>query len=249
MRSRLYTRTGLHRFLASLEDSDKDCVTVYITPASFPDFIESLRLGIKYDTQAADIREAARTETVIHSAKKYGTGAAIFWSGTGKQFVLPAFPIIKNEVFEGKFDASALHRVLDRKYSIGVVMVTWGWYALGIFDGSNLVECKIGTGHIHKKHKKGGSSQKRFARRTEEQRKDFLCRVSNRIEERFGGYLPDYIFFGGNRLILKPLIQETRYLQTRIDKISPRILNVRYANREALAGSLAEINRSLVFTF
>jgi hypothetical protein len=249
MRSRLYTRTGLHRFLASLEDSVKDCVTVYIMPASFPDFIESLRLGIKYDTQVAEIREAARTEAVIHSAKKYGTGAAIFWSGTGKQFVLPAFPIARNEVSEGTFDASALRQTLDRKYSIGVVMVTWGWYALGIFDGSDLVEYKIGTGYIHKKHKKGGSSQKRFARRTEEQKKDFLRRVSNRIEERFGSYLPDHIFFGGNRLILKPLIQESRYLQTRTDKISPRILNVRYANREALAGSLAEINKSLVFTF
>ncbi|MCJ7516098.1 MAG: hypothetical protein MUO89_09105 [Dehalococcoidia bacterium] len=249
MRSRLYTRTGLHRFLASLEDSVKDSVTVYITPTSFPDFIQSLSLGIKYDTQVAEIKEAARTEAVIDSAKKYGTGAAIFWCGTGKQFVLPAFPIAKNEVSEGTFDASALHRALDRKYSIGVVMVTWGWYALGIFDGSNLVECKTGTGYIHKKHKKGGRSQKRFARRTEEQKKDFLRRVSNRIEERFGSYLPDYIFFGGNRLILKPLIHESRYLQTRTDKISPRILNVRYANREALAGSLAEINKSLVFTF
>src|SRR4030042_3332691 len=105
MRSRLYTRTGLHRFLAVLEGSVKDCITVYITPASFPDFIESLRLGIKYDTQLAEIREAARTEAVIHSAKKYGTGAAIFWGGPGKQFVLPAFPIARNEVSEGTFDA------------------------------------------------------------------------------------------------------------------------------------------------
>ena len=94
-------------------------------------------------------------------------------------------------------------KLLDRKYVIGVVLVTWGWYALGVFDGSSLVECKIGTGHIHKKHKKGGRSQKRFARRTEEQKKDFLRRVGNRIEERFGSFLPDYIFFGGNRLILK----------------------------------------------
>jgi hypothetical protein len=45
------------------------------------------------------------------------------------------------------------------------------------------------------------------------------------------------------------LIQESRYLQTRTDMISPRILNVRYANREALVGSLAEINKSLLFTF
>jgi hypothetical protein len=249
MRSRFYTKAGLHRFLTSIVTSAQDSVTVYITPASFPDYAESLMLGRKYDTHGAEIREAVKTGAVINGAGKYGTGAAIFWGGLGKQIVLPSFPIAQNEVSEGKCDTSVLHEVMDGKYLIGVVMVTWGWYALGLFDGSNMVECKIGTGYIHKKHKKGGRSQKRFARRTEEQKKDFLRRVGNRIDERFGSYLPDHIFFGGNRLILKPLIQESRYLQTRTDKILPRILNVRYANREALVGSLAEINKSLVFTF
>lgn len=220
-----------------------------MTQASFPDYIDSVRLERKYDTRVAEITEAAKTGAVVDNAKKYGTGAAIFWSGVGKHIMLPAFPIAKNKISEGIFDASVLHEVLDRRYLIGVVMVTWGWYALGMFDGGNLLECKTGTGYIHKEHKKGGRSQKRFARRTEEQKKDFLRRISNRIEEKFGGYLPDHIFFGGNRLILKPLIQESRYLQTRTDRLSPRILNARYANREALIGSLAEINKSLVFTF
>jgi hypothetical protein len=249
MRSRFYTKTGLHRFFSSLEASAEDFVTVYVTPASFPNYIDSLKLGRKYDTHVAEIKGAVKTGVVINGAGKYDTGAAIFWSGLGKHIVLPAFPIARNEISVGKFDASALYQVLDRKYVIGVVLVTWGWYAMGMFDGSNLVECKIGTGYIHKEHRKGGRSQKRFARRTEEQKKDFLRRVGNRIEERLGGYLPAHIFFGGNKLILKPLIQESRYLQTRTDMISPRILNVRYANREALVGSLAEINKSLLFTF
>jgi peptide subunit release factor 1 (eRF1) len=249
MRNRLYTKADLHRFLSSIEDTTEDSVTVYMTQSSFPDYADSLMLGKKYDTQVAEIRKTAKMEAVTDSVKKYGTGAAIFWGRHSKQIVVPAFPITRNVILEGVFDTSVLHGVIDSRYLIGVVMVTWGWYALGMFDDGNLVECKIGTGYIHKKHKKGGSSQKRFARRTEEQKKDFLRRIGNRIEERFGSYLPDYIFFGGNRLILKPLIQETRYLQTRTDRISPRILNVRYANREALAGSLAEINKSLVFTF
>jgi hypothetical protein len=249
MRSRLYTKVGLHRFLSSLATSTGDSVTAYITPASFPGYAESLILRRKFDTSVAEIKEAVKSASVIDTAGKYGTGAAIFWSGLGKQIILPSFPVARNEVSEGKLDVSVLRELLDRKYIIGVVLVTWGRYALGVFDGSSLVECKIGTGHIHKEHKKGGRSQKRFARRTEEQKKDFLRRVGNRIEERFGSFLPDYVFFGGNRLILKPLIQESRYLQTRTDKISSRILNVRYADREALAGSLADITKSLVFTF
>ncbi len=249
MPSRLCTKTGLHRLLSSLETSTGDFFTVYVTPDSFPEYIDTLTAGGKYADRTAELKQAAKTDEVVDNLAKYGTGAAIFWSGADKHIVLPSFPVTMNRKSESELDLSLLRSIIDRKYLIGVIMVTWGWYALGMFDGNSLVECKTGTGYIHKEHKKGGRSQKRFARRTEEQKKDFLRRVGNRIEERFGGYLPDRIFFGGNRLILKPLIQESRYLQTRTDKISPRTINVRYANREALVGSLAEINKSLVITF
>ncbi|MFC2050913.1 Vms1/Ankzf1 family peptidyl-tRNA hydrolase [Chloroflexota bacterium] len=250
MRSRFFSKAGLCRFLSSLEAPADDFVTVYIAPNSFPDYADMLSLGPKYGAYAGEIKEAIKTEAVIVGADKYRTGAVIFWDGVGNNhIVLPPFPIAEDKVSAGKFDTSVLYEVLERRYVIGVVLVAWGSYALGVFDAGNLVAWKKGTGYIHKKHKKGGRSQKRFARRTEEQKKDFLRRVGNRIEERFGSFAPDYIFFGGNRLILNPLIQESKYLQTKAGKISPRILHVRYADREALAGSLAEINKSLVFSF
>ncbi len=249
MKSRSYTRAGLHRFLFTLESSPADFITIYVQADSFPDYIETLRAGKKCVDSFAEIKQAVRNEAVLDSIVRYGTGAAIFWSQIDKHILVPPFPFAGNQISEGKLDLSLLHQAIDRKYLVGVVMVTWGWYALGMFDGGDLVESKVGTGYIHKKHKKGGRSQKRFARRTEEQKKDFLRRVGNRIEERFSGYKPDYIFFGGNRLILKPLLQESRYLHVRTDIISPRVLDVRYADREALAGSLNEINSSLIFTF
>jgi hypothetical protein len=240
----------LYRFLSSLEASAEDLVTVYVAPDSLPDYANALSLGQKYGAHASEIKEAVRTEAVINDAMKYGTGAAIFWNGIdNKHIILPPFPIAENKVSAGKLDVSILREVLERQYVIAVVLVTWGWYALGVFDAGNLVASKTGTGYIHKKHKKGGRSQKRFARRTEEQKRDFLRRVSNRIDERFESFAPDHIFFGGNRLILKPLIQECRYLQAKASKISPRVLDVRYADSEALASSLAEITKSLVFTF
>jgi hypothetical protein len=240
----------LHHFLSSLEASAEDSVTVYIAPGSFPDYADALSSVPEYDIYVGEIKEAVKTEAVISGAGKYGTGAAIFWDGIGnKHIVLPPFPIAENKVSVGKLDVTALYEVLERRYVIGVVLVAWGSYALGVFDAGNLVAWKTGTGYIHKKHRKGGRSQKRFARRTEEQKKDFLRRVGNRIEERFGSFAPDYIFFGGNRLILSPLIQESKYLQIKACKISSRILDVRYADREALAGSLAEITMSLIFSF
>lgn len=250
MRSRQFNKAGLYRFLSSLEASTEDVLNLHITTDSFPDYADSLSLGQKYAVRLGEIKKAVRTETVINNAGRYGTGAALFWNGKdNKHIVLPPFPIPENKVSAGTLDVSILHEILERKYVIAVVLVTWGWYALGMFDAGNLVASKIGTGHIHKKHKKGGSSQKRFARRTQEQRNDFLRRVGTRIDERFEGFTPDHIFFGGNRLILRPLTQESRYLQAKAGKISPRVLDVRYADSEALAGSLNDITNSLVFSF
>jgi peptide subunit release factor 1 (eRF1) len=94
-----------------------------------------------------------------------------------------------------------------------------------------------------------GRSEKRFDRRTEEQNKDFLRKVSNRIEEEFKTYKLDYIFFGGNRLIRAPLLSECKYLQREAQKISRRLLNLRYADKETLHYTLREITSSLVFAF
>jgi peptide subunit release factor 1 (eRF1) len=75
-----------------------------------------------------------------------------------------------------------------------------------------MVKSKTGTRYIHEKHRKGGRGERRFARRTEEQKKDFLRRVSNRIEEEFENYMLDYIFLRGNRLSRAPLLRECKYL-------------------------------------
>jgi hypothetical protein len=250
VRSQYLTKEGLCRFLSDLEATAGDFVTIYVEPACFPDYIDGLSLGSKYSTYADEIKECVNTEVVIRGARKYQTGAAIFWNGIeNKCIVLPPFPVAESKISMGELDTSALREALEKRYVIGVLLVTWGSYAIGIFDAGNLTEWKTGTGFIHKKHKKGGRSQKRFARRTEEQKKDFLRRVSNRTEERLGHSTLDYIFFGGNRLIAKPLLQECGYLQSKAHKISPRVLDVRYADREALANSLAEITKSLVFAF
>ena len=250
MKSQFFTKGGLYRFLSTLEATAGDFVTMYVETACFPDYMDRLSPGPKYSAYADEIKRAVNTEAVIQGTKKYETGVAIFWNEAGnKHVVLPPFPITENKVSVGELDTSVLREALERRYSMGVVLVTWGSYAIGIFDAGNLVESKTGTGFIHKEHRKGGRSEKRFARRTEEQKKDFLRRVSNRIEERFGHFTLEHLFFGGNRLIVKPLTQECRYLQSKAHKISPRILDVRYANRQALVNSLAEITKSLVFSF
>ena len=250
MEGKAVSKRKLCNLLAKLKTSPGDYITLYVKPSSFPHYINELLLEPKYSICGDEIKGSVNTKAVIQEAQRYKTGATIFWQEIGnRHIVLPPFPIRENKVLLGELDTLLLQETLERKYTIGVVLVTWGSYALGIFHGNDLIESKVGTGYIHKQHKKGGRSQKRFARRTKEQKKDFLRKVSNRIEGKFQHRALDYIFFGGNRLISKPLLTECRYLELESDKVSARTLNVRHANKETLDRSLDEITKSLVFTY
>jgi len=244
------TKKELYKFLAALRTSPGHYVTLYAKSSSFPHYINELALQPEHAKYANEIKELVNSKVVIEEAEKYNTGAVVFWQADGSNhIILPPFPIAANEIAIGELDTSLLYEILERKYIIGVMLVTWGSYSIGIFHGDDQVESKIGTGYIHKKHKKGGRSEKRFARRTEEQKRDFLRKVGNIIEERFKNYTVDYIFFGGNRLIYKQLLKECKYLELEAGKISGRILNIRYADRESLEHSLEQITRSMVFSF
>jgi len=251
MKQQTVTRRRLDDILASPNTVSKtDVITIYASPGSFPGYINSISPEAISSACINEIKQSANLEVVVKKAGRYKTGAAIFWDGhENKHIVLPPFPIAEDRTLINQLDASLLLEILDRRYTIGVMLVTWGSYAVGVFDGGNLIKSKVGTGYIHKKHKKGGSSQKRFARRTEEQKKDFLRKVGNRIDEIFAQCTLDHIFFGGNRLILKPLLPECRYLESKTEKISRRILDVRRADREVLNNSLSEIMKSVVFSF
>jgi len=250
MEKEILSKTRLYELLSRLESSPGDYISLYIKPSSFPYSTNGLSLQPQYNTYAHEIKESVNIKAIAQAVERYNTGVAIYWQKNGNKYiVLPPFPITEDKISLGKLDASPLLEALEREYIIGVVVVTWGTYSIGVFHRDNLVKSKTGTGYIHKEHRKGGRSEKRFARRTEEQKKDFLRRVSNRIEEEFENYKLDYIFLGGNRLIRAPLLRECKYLQREVQKISHRVLNIRYADTEALNHSLKEITSSVVFTF
>jgi peptide subunit release factor 1 (eRF1) len=195
-----------------------------------------------------ELQEALGDEALQRAAGRYRTGLAIFWSEEGQRLiVIPPFAISEDKASRGA-DAPPLRQLLMKESLIGLVLVNWGSYAVGAFQGDNLLASKTGTGHIHKKHKKGGSSQKRFARRTEEQKNEFLKRAARHIEETLRGHRLEHLFFGGNQLILKPLLEENAYLRSYAPQIEARHLPVRYADREALLSSFEHAKESLVFS-
>ncbi len=243
------TKTKLYGILDEQSTARGDCISSYIKASTFSRLGDKILLEPGYSTCRDKLSMFINDKIICREAEKYDTGMAIFWQEIGPTYlVLPPFPVNEDKVISGSFEISGLHEIMDKQYTLGVTLVTWGSYAVGVFHDDNLLNSKVGTGHIHKEHKKGGSSQKRFARRTEEQRNEFLRRVSRRVEEKFRDYSLDYIFFGGNRLICKPLLQDCKYLQTQSTKLSKRMINVERPNQESLERSFIEITKPLLFT-
>ena len=247
VKRKTFTKRELLHFLGQLRGSPDDYVTLYARPASFPGYALD---AMEQHSLAGDASEALNSEAVLREVERYGTGAVIFWSQTGSRcIVLPPFSLAEDKIFRGRPETSSLQHLIERERILGIVLVTWGSYVVAVVKGDKVLDCKVGTGYIHKKHRKGGRSEKRFARRTEEQKKDFLRKVANRTEERFRSYCPEQIFLGGNRLIAKPLVQECLYLNYRPPEISTRFVNVRHADREAVFKTVEYMYESVVFEY
>ena len=246
LKTTTFGKGKLLRLLDHLEDSVSDYVTVYASRLSLlalrsePDSVSAVF--------AAEIGASLSAPTVAEELERYGTGAVVFWSeGESSFIVVPPFAVLEDRVFRDRPETLMLRRLLQEEHLLGILLVTWGSYAVGAFRGERLLASTTGTGYIHKQHRKGGRSEKRFARRTEEQKKDFLRRVANRVDETFAGYRLEQLLFGGNRLILKPLAEESSYLRSQPQGISKRFLDVRSADRNTLGRALQDAYRSVVF--
>lgn len=80
------------------------------------------------------------------------------------------FPPLEAAESIGPIDALAAHALAPR--TVGVLLVRRGGYAVGLFEGTRLVDSKVGARHVQGRTKAGGWSQQRFARRREGQARE-----------------------------------------------------------------------------
>ncbi|KWW99929.1 hypothetical protein LI90_1569 [Carbonactinospora thermoautotrophica] len=107
-------------------------------------------------------------------------------------------------------DALAEHALRDRV--VGVLLVRAGAHAAGVFEGTRLVASKVGTRLVHGRHRAGGWSQQRFARRREGQAREALKAAAEdavRVLEPHLGRLAAVVL-GGDRRAVDALREEPR---------------------------------------
>lgn len=177
------------------------------------------------------------------------TGAVLFRGLTRRCLVLPPFPI-GQEYLTDNYDIGPLYSLLSHDFLIALVLVRLGAYSIGICQGTKLINSKVGTGLVHARHKKGGSSQARFSRHRQKQIEYFLDRVCGHVREHIEPYTRslDYLIYGGARTTILslqkrcPLLRqfENRTLRMLLDISKPRKAVLEKAVNDVWSTSVTE---------
>jgi hypothetical protein len=155
------------------------------------------------------------------------TGAVIFGSPSQTRLVIPPFPIREEYCARG-YVVEPLSSLLKRNFRVALFLIRLGAYAIGLSEGEKLVTSKVGTGLIHGRHKKGGSSQQRFRRHREKQIEYFLTRVCGHIQEHIKPHALtlDFVVYGGAQTTILLLQKQCPFLARLEGTILPPLLDI-----------------------
>ncbi|OGN97668.1 MAG: hypothetical protein A2Z77_04705 [Chloroflexi bacterium RBG_13_51_36] len=220
MSKRFYLdRANAISFLGEMASAEKKAISLYVPQGTTQNRVESLlgKMSLA-NAVAPDVAE------VIANSRM---GAAFFWSPTQTYLVLPPFPISEEYITDGH-DVGPLHSLLGRDYLIALVLVRLGAYSVGVCRGTELIDSKTGTGLVHARHKKGGSSQARFARHREKQIETFLTRVCGHVREHIEPHARalDYLVYGGARTTILSLRRRCPFLNQFDDRVLRMLLDI-----------------------
>ena len=237
---RKMTRPRLLRLLDKLDKTPGTSMTVYLPYDCLVPDIEKALSNIP-DADGSLVSE------IVERVNKSTTGAVPFWGEGYKYLVFPPFPNREKPIFYG-YEVEMLRSLLQHDYTIALILIRLGSYAIGVFQGERLLSSKVGTGHIHQRHKKGGSSARRFQRHREKQMEYFFERVCIRVQEKLEPYLGelDYIYYGGERNTINLFSRQCRFLEMVKERILPKLLNVREPKQATLEAAIEDVWTSKV---
>jgi len=235
------TRSQALRWLDGLKGSPP-AISVYIRPAISEQEIQKMLGGM--------LDRGELLDQLAEKTAKSATGAAVYCGTNVTYLVCPPFPLVENEVIRG-YNGEILRKMLERDWRIALVLVRLGHFAIGVFHGEVMLVSKVGTGLVHARHKKGGSSANRFARHRLKQMEYFFTRVEGHAREIIEPHFKelDYILYGGTRDTLLSLWKQCGFFSRLETKVVDRLISVREPKRASLEEAVHQVFTSTVFEF
>jgi hypothetical protein len=231
---KIYYRKKLIQLLDEIGSIAESAVTVYLPAGS-----DSISLA-KVKQLLPENRDIP--ETALEFASKSNTGAVLFWGENRKYLVIPPFPIVDGQAGFG-YRVNNLRHLLETELTIAVVFIRMGLYGIGLFKGDLLIDSKVGTGLVHSRHKKGGSSQHRFERHRDKQIEYFFTNVCEKSREKLEPYIRDidYLFYCGERTTVTNFVKQCRFMRSLKEREMPRLINITGHGQKALTEAISKI--------
>jgi hypothetical protein len=220
--------------LHELEAEPGPAKSLYLPPA--------LDAGEKEKLLWQVVEPDALLSDVVDLASDSTTGVVLFWGVARKLLVLPPFPIREKYLAFG-YDVEPVCSMLQSELRVALILVRMGAFAIGVCRGEELVLSKVGSGLVHARHKKGGSSQKRFQRRQDNEVDAFIKRVCGHVRERLEPRVKeiDYVVYGGGREAILLLRKECRFLHQFDGCLLPPLLDIPSPRKTVLEAAVSRV--------
>ena len=233
------TRARALRWVADPRNSGAD-FTVYTRPLTGRAQIEKLL--------APALDHGEMLDTLAEKAAKSPTGSMIYHLEDRGLVIWPPFPVGETDLRRG-FEPGPLKSMLEKDWKLGLILIRLGQWAIGIFEGEKLLEGQAGTGLVHARHHKGGSSANRFARHREKQMEYFFTRIEGHARELLEPRLKefDYFMYGGARDTLLRIQKQCHFFKSLEGRVVNRLLSVREPKRSTFEQAIAQAYNSEIY--
>jgi len=203
-----------------------------------PDGPDRETMAILPDAPVGSKPAAATAEhwlAVEGHARRSGTGAFIFTAPGSSVIVAPPFPVQSNSRERG-FSTRALRELLTKPYRVGAVLLRLGGYAIGVYEGDQLVHSRNDARFVKNRHRKGGQSQRRFDRIREKQIDLLYAQACNAALGRLTPHAAelDFLLFGGDRHTVQAFRKECVAIEALPVRVLSRFLTVPEPRHETL---------------
>lgn len=217
-----------------LESVPGEAMSIYIPHGNSVPDIENMLVSARLPGETA--------RSVSAEAEKSPTGTILFWGQQYKALLRPPFPFAESPVFYG-YNGEIVRSLLSRDYLVVVLLVRLGMYSIGVFKGEQLLSSKSGTGLVHSRHKKGGSSQRRFERHREKQIEYFFTRVCGHVREQVEPYLDtlDYVRYGGENFTINSFRKQCSFVKRLDNYVIESLLGIRDPKHSTLQAAIGEV--------
>ena len=242
-------RMRLVKMLADPLTASKYSSSLYLTPGSCEAVLTDRREGLLTGGMRADMAE------IVETTKPGETGLCLFAEPDGYLAVVPPFAIEADHEARA-FEPGPLIDLLERDRTVLVVLVRLGHYSIGLLHGDKVLASKSGTRHVKNRHRKGGSSQRRFERSRERLMREFfdkVCVEARRLLEgepqKQGappptGKMPQYVIYGGEAQTVRGFRERCEYLERLKAPALARLLPVDRPGHKVMQAMGADIYSS-----